>query len=109
MKKLRIVFALLLVIGAAGLSHAQVLYGTLTGNVTDPSGALVPGAKVTALNTGTGVARETATDNRGSYQFTNLQLGTYKVTVHAASFQAVAEDKVQVSINEVRRVDFSLT
>src|ERR1039458_9365286 len=46
---------------------AQVLYGSLTGNVTDPSSAAVPGAKVTALNIDTGLSREATTDDRGAY------------------------------------------
>src|SRR5882672_10419656 len=86
-------------------ANAQVLYGTLTGNVTDPSGAVVPGAKVGALNIGTGLSRESVTDNRGSYTFSNLQAGAYKITVRAGSFQPVAQDNVAVSLNEVRRAD----
>ena len=50
---------------ASGTASAQVLYGTLTGNVTDSSGAVIPGAKVEALNVGTGTARQTTT-NRGT-------------------------------------------
>src|SRR5215813_4581556 len=65
---------------------AQVLYGSLTGNVTDASGAGVPGAKVDALNVATGAAKQGTTDDRGTYLFSDLQPGTYKVTITAASF-----------------------
>ena len=64
-------------------SYAQVLYGTLTGNVTDASGAAVPDAKVEALNVATGVVGNVSTDDRGVYLFNDLQTGTYKVTLSA--------------------------
>src|ERR1039457_3398614 len=87
---------------------AQVLYGSLTGNVTDPGSAAVPGAKVTALNIDTGLSREATTDDRGAFQFANVQSGPYKVSVTAPSFQTTAQTDVRVNANEVRRVDFGL-
>ena len=98
-----------LLIALACTSHmldAQVLYGSLTGNVTDPSSAAIPGVKVTALNVDTGVSRQSDTDARGAYLFSNLQLGTYKVTMEAKGFQTMIVDQVAVNANEVRRVDF---
>jgi hypothetical protein len=86
-------------------ADAQVLYGSLTGNVIDPSSAAVPGAKVTALNVDTGVSRQSETDARGAYLFSNLQLGTYKVTIEAKGFQTTVVDQIAVKANEVRRVD----
>jgi hypothetical protein len=96
------VFAMLL---SAGVGRAQVLYGSLTGNVTDPSSAAVPAVKVQLVNTETGVSRQTETDARGAYLFNNLQLGTYKVTVEAKGFQTSIVDGVRLNANEVRRVD----
>src|SRR5450432_1651758 len=93
---------------ASRIVDAQVLYGSLTGNVTDPSSATVPGVKVLAVNTETGLSREATTDERGVYQFANVQSGAYKVTVTAPSFQAMAQTDVRVNANEVRRVDFTL-
>src|SRR5580704_8170602 len=91
----------------AGL-HAQVLYGSLTGNVADPSDAAVPNVKVEALNTLTGVRAQTTTDARGLYSFTNLSLGTYTITVSAPSFATLVQNNVSVAPNEVRRADFRL-
>jgi Carboxypeptidase regulatory-like domain/TonB dependent receptor len=108
--KLRTLFGcatLLLALACASrMVDAQVLYGSLTGNVADPSSAAVPGAKVTALSVDTGVTRQTDTDARGAYLFSNLQLGTYKITVEAKGFQTTIVDQVGVKANEVRRVDF---
>src|SRR6266487_2710373 len=69
-----------------GAALAQVLYGTLTGNVTDPSGAAVAGARVTAVNVRTGVTSEAAVNEDGVYRFQALQAGTYKVSFAAANF-----------------------
>ena len=88
------------------IGRAQVLYGSLTGNVTDPSGAAIPKAKIDALNVDTGVAKQTETDPRGVFLFSNLQPGVYKVTVTSQGFQTTIEDKVQVNANEVMRTDF---
>ncbi len=67
----------------AGMASAQVLYGSLTGNVIDPANAPVPGVPVEALNMSTNVKSETTTDDRGVYRFTELQAGLYQVTVTA--------------------------
>src|SRR5882672_9814883 len=66
-------------------SRAQVLYGSLVGNVTDPNGHAVPGAKVDIVNIGTGEAKRTTSDDNGGYSFTNLQVGVYRVTVSMKS------------------------
>src|ERR1700712_132556 len=64
----RSAFVLLLVnLLLATVVHGQVIYGTITGNVTDISGAVVGGATVTSQNTGTGVTREVTTNNEGIY------------------------------------------
>ncbi len=103
------VFVILLAI--AGVSHrgqAQVLYGSLTGNVIDPTAAAVPGVHVEAVNQGTNVKSEADTDIRGIYRFTNLQEGLYKITVTAKSFQTFIETDILVQVSAVRRVDVQL-
>ena len=93
---------------SAGLAKAQVLYGTLTGNITDVSGATVPDAKVEAVNTGTGQVKQTTADDHGEYAINDVQAGTYKVTISAKSFGNVVEQNVVVNANTVRRVDVQM-
>jgi hypothetical protein len=87
---------------------AQVLYGSLTGHVTDPSEAAVPGAKVEALNSGTGISRQATADDRGLYLFSDLQSGLYTITVSAPSFGSVSQSGVRIDANTVQRVDVVL-
>jgi hypothetical protein len=98
----------LLMVAIAGVTKAQVLYGSLTGNVTDQAGAAVTGAKVELLNAGTGVSISTITDERGGYVFNNLQPGVYKVTITAQSFRSLAQDNIRIDANVVRRLDSQL-
>lgn len=88
--------------------QAQVLYGTLVGNVTDQSGAVVVGAAVVATNTATGVSTKAVTDNSGIYRFSNLQTGTYKVSITAPSFATTNSEAVVIQTNIERRFDAQL-
>ena len=105
---IRYAVALLVLVSACGVANAQVLYGSLTGNVADPSSAAVPGVKVEALNVDNGTVRQATSDERGVYLFSNLQAGTYKITFTARSFKTVVADNVRINANEVRRVDMGL-
>src|ERR1700736_463144 len=66
--------------------QAQVAGATLSGTVSDTSGASLAGAKVTIENLGTGISRDTTTDKDGFYTAPNLLPGTYEITVSAAGF-----------------------
>src|SRR5262245_44401376 len=79
-----LVFSVLLV---PAVAWAQVLYGSLVGNVTDPNGAAVPGAKVEIVNVATAAVTTVTTDDRGFYSVNDLQVGLYKVTVSKGSFK----------------------
>ncbi len=89
-------------------ANGQVLYGSMVGNVTDPNGAAVPGARVEAVNVGTRATKSTTTDENGSFSLTDLTPGTYSVTVSAASFKKDLHQTVQVEANRVRRLDAQL-
>src|SRR5579862_7605625 len=72
-----------LVVFAGAPARAQVLYGSLVGTVTDPTGAVIPNASVTITDSQTGVSREEKTDGSGRYSVANLAPGTYSVRVTA--------------------------
>ena len=88
--------------------NAQVLYGSLTGNVTDPSGAAVPNAKVDATNTGTNVTYPGASDSVGVYVINNLPPGNYKLTFTAPAFGVLNQTGIVVSANNVTRSNAQL-
>src|SRR5215212_11274917 len=77
-----------------GAARAQVLYGSLMGNVNDSAGAAVPGATVTAFNNATNVSKETTTNGEGIYQFSDLLPGVYKVTVSGTGFSTSVSEGV---------------
>lgn len=89
-------------------AYAQVLYGTLTGNVTDESGAAIAHVQVRALNVATNVAKSGTTDARGAYQFNDLLPGSYEVTIENAGFKTIVQKGVRIDTNAVRRVDARL-
>ncbi|HKV38561.1 MAG TPA: TonB-dependent receptor [Blastocatellia bacterium] len=103
-----VVIIALLILALPRIGFAQVLYGSLTGNVTDQTGAVIPGAKVDALNVGTNISKTAVTDERGVYTLTDLLPGVYKVTVGAQSFKTLAQENVRVEANTVRRIDAQL-
>jgi outer membrane receptor protein involved in Fe transport len=72
--------------------HAQSNSGTVTGTVTDPSNAVIPGATVTIQNPVSGLQRTTTTDSSGRFQFINLPFNAYHLTGAATGFSSVAAD-----------------
>ena len=80
-------------------ASTQVLYGSLTGNVTDVSGSAVPNAKVDAVNISNGIGKQATTDGRGVFLMQDLQAGVYKVTISAPSFSILVESGVQIAEN----------
>src|SRR2546428_14064416 len=85
--------------------EAQVLYGSLVGNVKDPSQAAVPGATVTITNQLTNASRETITTDEGVYSFATVHTGTYTLKVSLPGFKEFKQTDVQVTLNNVSRVD----
>jgi hypothetical protein len=76
--------------------------------VTDPTGAVIPGASVVALNHATGVKISTVSTAAGLYTFVSLTPGVYKVTASMKGFEGAAQDNVKVSVDQVSTVDVSL-
>jgi len=102
----RIILAFVL-LAALSLS-AQTFRGTILGTVTDPSGAVVAGAKVTVKNVATGLERTTDTSADGSYALPELPIGTYDVTVVQTGFQTFVAKGVAVDVATERRVDAAM-
>jgi Carboxypeptidase regulatory-like domain/TonB dependent receptor-like, beta-barrel len=100
-------FAIILAVPRAG--NAQVLYGTLVGHVADPSGAAVPGAKVTITNQDTNTSTAATTNSSGDYTFSTIVAGTYTIQVTKEGFQTFKQTDVPVTINAVGRADVTLT
>jgi hypothetical protein len=89
----------MLVTSLAGSAFAQTANtGSITGIVKDPSGAVVPGATVRAINKGTGVERKTTTSDSGSYELPQLTPGEYRVEVEAQGFAKFIADPVTVNV-----------
>jgi hypothetical protein len=94
---------LLLLIGCYLVSLPQaasaqgIITGTITGTITDPSGAVVPGVPVVATNTATGIKITGKTDSSGSIKLSDVPVGTYTVEVAAPSFAPLKIDNLQVT------------
>ena len=72
--------------------QAQVETGQITGTVTDPTGAVIPNANITAKNVASGATRSTATTNAGVYVLPNLPPGTYELAIAAQGFATVKRE-----------------
>ncbi|HKX00196.1 MAG TPA: TonB-dependent receptor [Bryobacteraceae bacterium] len=87
---------------------AQVLYGSLVGQVNDASGAAVPGALVVVTQEQTQLIRKVATDASGRYTLPTLTPGDYQIKITAPGFKTFAKENVGVTLNSITRVDASL-
>jgi hypothetical protein len=85
---------------AAVLAQAQSNAADLIGTVSDPSGAVVAGATVTARNPATGLSRNVTTGSDGSYQFIALPPGDYEITVEAATFKKTVISPVRLTVGQ---------
>src|SRR5215468_8739561 len=87
---------------------AQVDHASLNGSVTDASQSAVPGAKVEAISTTTGLRRTTATGNSGTYQLAPLPIGTYTVTVSKVGFRTAEFKEIELTVGQARTLDARL-
>jgi len=81
---------------------------TLTGRVTDPSGAVIAGVKVEATNVATNVTYPGETNEEGLYTIPNLPPGTYRVIVQKLAFQTIVKPDVQVHVQDLIALNFSM-
>lgn len=82
------------------VAHGQVDQGSITGTVQDSSGAVVANASVTVTNTDTGLALQVRTNAAGSYVFSPLRIGSYKVSAAAPGFQTTTRENVHLDIEQ---------
>ncbi len=83
--------------------------GEILGTVTDPTGAVVPGAKVTAVEEATGLSRSTVSSGVGTYTLAQLPVGTYAVSAEAAGFKTATSKGITLDVSQQRQVDFTLS
>ena len=106
---LRNFLAIVIGIGLFGFAaYAQVDTGSITGTVSDASGAVISGAKVTLSNVDTGASLSTATGADGVYKFSPVRVGTYKLEVTSQGFQTTTQTGVKVDIGSNVGLNFSL-
>ena len=87
---------------------AQSDRGTLTGTISDPTGALVPNAEIAAVNPATGVQLKTAATSTGSFTIASVPAGVYDLTVEAAGFKKFEQKGIRVQVAESARIDVVL-
>jgi hypothetical protein len=104
MRRILLTAFLWLLVSAPG--SAQTL-GTITGDVKDASGAIIPGATVSATNTGTNAVRESQSNSAGVYSFAALPPGPYVVKAELAGFRTVTQE-VTLHVEQTVRVNFTL-
>jgi hypothetical protein len=105
---LRFELLLVVVLLTALCASAQNDRGTITGRVTDPSSAVVPGVEVTATNVDTRVVSRSTSNDLGFYTILNLPIGTYNVDFKAQGFKTFTQEHVTLSIGQVAKIDAAL-
>src|SRR6202158_717414 len=101
--------ALLVSFALCPSAKTQVTGGTISGTVTDPSSAAIPGASVTILSQGKGQTRATFTNAQGFYSVPNLVPGRYDMTVSAPGFKSTVEKNVLMEVGQEAAVNITLT
>src|SRR5262245_32101247 len=102
----RLLCAAALLLATAVCAFAQT--SGISGTVSDPTNALIPGVTVTATNTGTGVASTALTNDSGTYNFVTLQPGPYKITATLQGFQTATVENINLGSAENQRFNLVL-
>src|ERR1700735_4251370 len=97
----RICSLVLAVVFATSAAYGQSSHGSMAGTVTDPTGAVIPGAKVLVTEQATGTKTETVSTSSGDYRFNELPVGSYTVTATAAGFTTATATGVQVTVHSI--------
>src|SRR2546422_10192681 len=103
----QILFAAFLL--SSSLASAQTFTATLTGTVSDPNGAVIPGVTVTVTNAHTGVAKTVLTDDSGRYVAPLLQPSTYSVSAELTGFKKAIAENIRLEVNQTAEVNLQLS
>ncbi|HUN89060.1 MAG TPA: carboxypeptidase regulatory-like domain-containing protein [Terriglobales bacterium] len=101
-------FVCFLVLFSTTLVSGQAGRGTVSGTITDPSGAALPGVQVVLLSKDTGAKQQTVTNDAGLYNFVSLNPGVYQITASHSGFNSVVRDQVRVSVDQATLVNLSM-
>jgi len=109
-KGITAVIAFLALLMAGSAANAQVLYGSLTGTVTDKTGAVIPNVPVTLTNTATGAVRTEKANGDGTYTVLDVLPGVYTLSIpQTGNFAGYTQKNISVSVNQVVRLDIALS
>ena len=101
--------AVLLLMGNVSLLRSQaVSIASVTGRVTDPSGAVLSGARVTMTAVDTNVTHEAVSDSGGNYNFPSLPIGPYTMTVTAPGFQKYVQTGLRLQVNDALQINVGM-
>src|SRR5512140_1634352 len=104
----RVCLSFVICLGLAAACFGQGTTSRIVGTVSDTSGAVIPGAKVTLTNEATGVTFSSTTTETGAYVFASVQVGSYRVEIEAAGFKKFAALNNRVAIGEPTTVNATL-
>jgi Carboxypeptidase regulatory-like domain/TonB dependent receptor/TonB-dependent Receptor Plug Domain len=107
--RISMLLAILFLLGVASIANAQVDTASLTGMIRDANGAVVPGARVVALNQATNLSMEATSGEDGYYTLSNLRPGLYEIRVEQQGFKRETRSAVQLSVGQRARLDFTVT
>ena len=91
-----------------GIAFAQSDRGTITGTISDPAGALIPGASIEAKNSETGALYNVASTSTGNYTLAQLPIGVYQLSVSVPGFKQFVRTGITVLVAQTLRIDVSL-
>ncbi|MBV9180823.1 MAG: TonB-dependent receptor [Acidobacteria bacterium] len=103
------IFAMIVLLGWSVLGNAQTPTATLSGTVRDTSGAVLPAARITLTNSSTAVSRTAEADDKGRYDLTNIDPGTYEIHVEREGFKAAVQPGVVLTVGGTTSLDLTLT
>ncbi len=108
-RTLMMVVALTAIFLAGTAAHAQILYGSITGTVTDKTGAVIPNVTVSVTDQATGAVRTDQSNGAGMYNILNVLPGVYTLSVaKAGNFAGMSQKDIQVEVNRQVRIDVTL-